>query len=244
MFTLFRKWRAHKNGTYQLYGCGNRYAGRPDKSGSVFINMLPNLPTSELSFRFADQSYSLAVPVADFVKQWHLQQPNAAFPYWAKLWPSAIALCEYIGSHTPIFTNKKVIELGAGLGLPSAVVATYAQQVFCTDIDAQAVAFMPQQPCLNQPNIVCKELDIFEFSGEVQQQKIDEIICADVNYTPALFTQLLSKIQYWQSLGCGITIASPQRLLANDFAQQLNLLTTIHPTYYVQQETIRIWRIQ
>ena len=37
-------------------------------------------------------------------------------PYWAELWPSSLALSEYILCNSNIFSAKNIIELGCGMG--------------------------------------------------------------------------------------------------------------------------------
>ena len=41
----------------------------------------------------------------------------ANFPYGLLLWPAAVALCEYITDYPDLIKNKRVLEIGAGIGL-------------------------------------------------------------------------------------------------------------------------------
>ena len=52
-------------------------------------------------------------------KSW--EEGRIASPYWAQVWPSAIALARFILSQPGIIKGKSVVELAAGLGLPSLV---------------------------------------------------------------------------------------------------------------------------
>src|SRR5688572_26276189 len=61
------------------------------------------------------------------------------FPYWSQVWPSAIALSEFIVSNQQLVHNKNILELGAGLGLPSLVASKYAASVLCSDKEEEAV---------------------------------------------------------------------------------------------------------
>ena len=67
-------------------------------------------------------------------------QATIAFPYWSKVWPSAEALALFILQHPEYIAGKMVVELGAGLGLPSLVAAQMAASVLCTDYEPEAVA--------------------------------------------------------------------------------------------------------
>ena len=52
-------------------------------------------------------------------------------PYWAELWPSALALARVV-ARRPL-TGRRVIELGCGLGLPSITAALAGGRVLATD---------------------------------------------------------------------------------------------------------------
>jgi predicted nicotinamide N-methyase len=59
-------------------------------------------------------------------------------PYWADLWPSALALARAIG--TRALHGARTLELGCGLGLPSLAAALAGGRVLATDWSADAVA--------------------------------------------------------------------------------------------------------
>ncbi|MFM2016163.1 MAG: hypothetical protein RIQ51_1653 [Bacteroidota bacterium] len=42
--------------------------------------------------------------------------PTTPFPYWAKLWPSSIALLDVLKAHPHLIENKHVLEIAAGIG--------------------------------------------------------------------------------------------------------------------------------
>jgi len=59
-------------------------------------------------------------------------------PYWAELWPAAIALAEAL----PDVAGLRVVELGCGLGVPSLVAAARGAQVTATDWAADAIELL------------------------------------------------------------------------------------------------------
>jgi predicted nicotinamide N-methyase len=59
-------------------------------------------------------------------------------PYWAELWPSALALARVV-ARRPL-TGRRVIELGCGLGLPALAAALAGGRVLATDWSPDAVA--------------------------------------------------------------------------------------------------------
>ena len=58
-------------------------------------------------------------------------------PYWAELWPSAMALARAI-ARRPL-TGRRVIELGCGLGLPAIAAALAGGRVLATDWSPDSV---------------------------------------------------------------------------------------------------------
>ena len=59
-------------------------------------------------------------------------------PYWAELWPSALALARVV-ARRPL-TGRRTIELGCGLGLPAIAAAVAGARVLATDWSPDSVA--------------------------------------------------------------------------------------------------------
>ncbi len=60
-------------------------------------------------------------------------------PYWAELWPSALALARAVSARA--LHGARVVELGCGLGLPAIVAARAGGRVLATDWAPDAIAF-------------------------------------------------------------------------------------------------------
>ena len=60
-------------------------------------------------------------------------------PYWAQLWPSAVALAAAVAARR--LAGAAVCELGCGLGLPAVAAALAGGRVLATDWSPDAVAF-------------------------------------------------------------------------------------------------------
>ena len=61
-------------------------------------------------------------------------------PYWAELWPSGVALARAVGALD--LRSSRVLELGAGLGLPSLAAALGGADVLATDWADDAVELL------------------------------------------------------------------------------------------------------
>jgi predicted nicotinamide N-methyase len=101
--------------------------------------LISNLNAQPTKFEYLLQDIQLYIPDAAIVRELHAQHlkanAEARFPFWARLWPSAIALAEYISERSPAFAGKTVLEIAGGLGLPSLVASSFAREVMFTDIE-------------------------------------------------------------------------------------------------------------
>ncbi len=65
-------------------------------------------------------------------------------PYGTVLWPAAIALAHEIAARADAWCGQRVLELGAGTGLPGIVAASFGADVVQTDRQAEAIAVCQQ----------------------------------------------------------------------------------------------------
>jgi predicted nicotinamide N-methyase len=62
-------------------------------------------------------------------------------PYWAELWPSALALAQHILETNAIPVRASVLEIGCGLGLPGIAAGLTGASVIFTDYLQDALDF-------------------------------------------------------------------------------------------------------
>jgi predicted nicotinamide N-methyase len=101
-------------------------------------------------------------------------------PYWAELWPSAVALSEYILGHRGEFYNKQVLELGSGLGLSGLAAARAGADVLFTDYESDALAMIRVNFKRNfnrQPAV-----SLFDWREPGFDRRFDIVIASDVLY--------------------------------------------------------------
>lgn len=92
-------------------------------------------------FRVADpNALSDALDPAAFAE-------DERFPYWAEVWPSAVALARFLGRLD--LARVRAVELGCGMGLGGTAAALKGADVLFTDFDADALAFARANHALN-----------------------------------------------------------------------------------------------
>ena len=145
--------------------------------------------------------------------------PTTPFPFWAKLWPSSIALLDVLKAHPHLIQNKHVLEIGAGIGLPSLMMAGVAKSIQISDYDKEAVALLQKNiEHLQLQNAEALKLDWNAIHENLQP---DVILLSDVNYDPGQFDVLIHLIDEFMNQGCAIILSTPQRIMASPFVQKL-----------------------
>ena len=147
--------------------------------------------------------------------------PNTPFPFWAKLWPSSIALLDVLKAHPHLIQNKHVLEIGAGIGLPSLMMAAVAKSIQISDYDKEAVALLQKNiEHLQIQNAEALQLDWNAIPENIQP---DVVLLSDVNYDPAQFDVLIHLIEKFMRQGSTIILSTPQRIMASPFVLKLEL---------------------
>jgi predicted nicotinamide N-methyase len=145
-----------------------------------------------------------------------LRQP---VPFWARVWPSAKALCNYLENNLDLVQGKRVVELGAGLGLPSLVSAKFAEHVLCTDCCREAVEIVSQSAAVNQ--LLNTKCCCYDWHTDEVLPDFDVLLLSDINYDPSSFERLYHLISHYWETGKTIVIATPTRLMGKPFVEQL-----------------------
>ncbi len=169
------------------------------------------LPIGKRSWRIAS--------VRDEIKLMDLTQALAHPPYGFRLWESAIGLAHWLAERPTQISHKRVLELGAGVGLPGLVAASLGAEVWQTDHQpgvlhlAQLNATQNDQTPL--PQFVA-DWRTWDHTG-----RYDLIIGADILYEHALHFYLELIFHHNLVPGGRLLLTDPGRTQALDFAIQL-----------------------
>ncbi|RXK83282.1 class I SAM-dependent methyltransferase [Filimonas effusa] len=177
----------------------------------------------QVTLNYQHTNVHLWLPDAEQVKAAYYESKSRdagiAFPHWSKLWPSALAMASFLDKHAHYIQDKQVVELAAGLGLPSLVAAAYAKQVHSSDYLPEAVDVIKQSVQLNHlTNMTCEVLDWNHLPAAL---RADVVLLSDINYEPEAFEQLYKVIAAFIHSGAIILLSTPQRLMARPFIERL-----------------------
>jgi predicted nicotinamide N-methyase len=148
-------------------------------------------------------------------------------PYWAEVWPSGVLLAEHVAARD--FRGRRVLELGAGLGLPSLAAALRGADVLATDWADDAVALLAANAARNGIALraeVVRWDEAERFGGDW-----DLVLAADVLYEQRNAEQLLELLP---RLGGEILLAEPGRPFAKDFLTHWHVEEVDHRIYRLQ----------
>ena len=145
--------------------------------------------------------------------------PATPFPYWAKVWPSAIALHNVLQKHPSLIRDKTVLELGAGIGFSSLLMAEITKSIIISDYDSEAVELLQKNIThLQLQNAQAMQLD---WNNVPENMKAEVVILSDVNYDPTQFETLTKLIEKFIHQGCTVILSTPQRIMASPFVLEL-----------------------
>src|SRR3954470_14264136 len=115
--------------------------------GSYYTNLdkeLGELQLVERSLNVGGRHLRLLMPPdSEALLDEHAFEAEEYLPYWAELWPSALALGEALAAAGDV-PGTRVLELGCGLGVPSLIAARRGATVTATDWSPEAVRLLPR----------------------------------------------------------------------------------------------------
>jgi predicted nicotinamide N-methyase len=133
-------------------------------------------------------------------------------PYWAELWPSGVTLAQTVAQLE--LRDARVLELGAGLGLPSFAAALRGADVLATDWADDAVALLRLNAARNGIRLRSERVRWDEPDALVAEAPWDLVLGADLLYEQRNAAQLLELLP---RLGADVLLAEPGRPFARPF---------------------------
>jgi predicted nicotinamide N-methyase len=133
-------------------------------------------------------------------------------PYWAELWPSGIALARVVESLD--VRGRRVLELGAGLGLPSLAAALGGADVLATDWADDAVALLRANAARNGVRLRIERVRWDEPEPLLREAPWELVLGADLLYEARNAEQLRELLP---QLGGEVILAEPGRPFAKAF---------------------------
>ena len=149
------------------------------------------LPLHEYHVRLAEREWTVlhtGAILSHADEQRFLSEQRDRVPYGVVLWPAAIALAHDVAARTDAFTGRRVLELGAGTGLPGIVAATLGARVVQTDRHELALAVCRRNGERNGATSV--EHRLADWTAWADDARYDWILGSDILYAEAMHEHL------------------------------------------------------
>ncbi|HTV22019.1 MAG TPA: methyltransferase domain-containing protein [Polyangiaceae bacterium] len=155
----------------------------------VLSTTIGDLPLEEYRLSLAGSAWTIlhtgAILSYDDEERFLRGEDQPRLPYGLALWPAAIALAHELAARS--VRGLRVLELGAGTGLPGIVAATLGAHVVQTDRNAAALVVCRRNA---DRNGVALEQRAADWTAWLETDAYDLIIGADILYADSLHPPL------------------------------------------------------
>jgi predicted nicotinamide N-methyase len=179
-------------------------------------------PLHEYHLRLDGHAWTIAhsgAVLSEEDEQRLLGEERSHAPYGLALWPAAIALAHELVSRGADLRSRRILELGAGTGLPGIIAATYGADVVQSDRLEAALAVGRMNSERNGvPSIRHRLADWTEWTDV---ERYDVILGADVTYAPRLQPFLRTIFDINLAPGGRLLLADPFRSASVRFLESM-----------------------
>jgi predicted nicotinamide N-methyase len=150
--------------------------------------------------------------------------PMADFPLWAKLWEASAVLTQYMAD-LPVDPNRRILELGSGLGVAGITAAAMGHAITLTEFNRDALNFLQANAHLNG----CSHLAIHHldwFKPELEG-RFDLIIGSEVIYQERAVDALEALFKRYLEPGGRVVLAERVRTTGTLFFERMSFLFEI-----------------
>jgi len=196
---------------------GRRQSRHPRRTTADALDLV------EERVRIGGRSITLLRPrVADALLDEEAFEHEEFLPYWAELWPSALALGREVARLD--LDGRRVLELGCGLGLPSIVAALGGAHVLASDWSPDAVEVAARNAERNGAELETAVAAWGAASALVDAAPWDLVLGADLLYERRNVEQLVALLP---RLGDDVLLSEPGRPFESTFLERARETWTI-----------------
>jgi predicted nicotinamide N-methyase len=156
------------------------------------------------------------------------------FPFWTRVWPSAIALSLFIEKNSLVVQDRILFEIGAGLGLPSIVAAEFAKHIVCSDYLPEIVSTIQTNVDINLVKNI--EVQIFDWRNKISVYNFDILLASDINYDPSQNDSVKSLFNEALARGKKVLFSTPDRLQSRKLIEAFQYSITKSENFTIEGE--------
>jgi predicted nicotinamide N-methyase len=201
--------------------------------------MLPDVDLVEERVELAGRELTLLRPPdAEALLDEEAFEHEEFLPYWAELWPSGLALALHV-TRLPL-SGLRVVELGAGLGLPSLAAALAGARVLATDWAPDAIALLERNAAANGIELELERVAWTQPDELVARGPFDLALAADVLYERRNVEPLLALLS---RLAPEALVADPRRPAAAEFLERAEATWRVETAELQASPLVRLHRL-
>lgn len=185
------------------------------------MSQTDELRLEDYRLRIAGREWSILHRKAliSFVDEQRFLGEPERLPYGVMLWPAAIALAHEIATQADAMRGTRVLELGAGTGVPGIVAATFGACVTQTDRHDVALQLCRDNGERNRAQGIDYRLD--DWAHWSDASRYDWIIGADILYAESTQAHLRRIFETNLASGGRILVSDPLRISSVRFLETL-----------------------
>lgn len=179
-----------------------------------------------IDVRACGRSWELA-RAADLEQLWDamIDDPrnfeDERLPYWTELWPSSVALAEWLALRREEIAGRICLDLGCGLGLTALVGQWLGARVVAVDYEEAALGFARQNARLNQVSQPLWALMDWRRPA-VRAQSMVRIWGGDIMYETRFVAPVLRFLDHALAPDGAVWVAEPGRAVYEAFLHALH----------------------
>ncbi len=164
-------------------------------------------------------------------------------PYWTKMWPAALVLASFVASRKGGF--GRVLELGAGLGVPGLIAGACGRSVFLSDLEPDALDFACAAVELNklEQNVRVALLDWANPPSDLGT--FNTIVASEILYHPPLYPTLVTLLDNIMAPNATVYITHEQRPFSIGFfglaAEKFTVRTTSSSVKVPDNDPVKVY---
>jgi predicted nicotinamide N-methyase len=155
-------------------------------------------------------------------EQRYLNDAKDPLPYGVMLWPASIALAHEILARAAELPGKRVLELGAGTGVPGIVAASLGARVVQTDRSEVALHVCAMN--IERNRVLGIERRIADWETFTSPESFDLILGSDVIYATDMHERLRAICEGYLAPGGRVLFSDPLRAQSLPFLERMEAL--------------------
>lgn len=143
---------------------------------------------------------------------------SATWPLFGIVWPSGLVLAHKMREHDT--ENKRILEIGCGIGLTSLMLNKQKADITATDYHPEAEKFLIENASLNEGETIAFECADWNNEDDTLGQ-FDLIVGSDLLYEDEHILLLANFIEQHAKPDCEVVIVDPGRGRKNKFSKAM-----------------------